>query len=128
MKSVQVASLLAVALSYVQPTVAAPAAVCNSGIYKDLLFLANYPPAQKFCSEHFPVPAVTTTLAPGKVKRGDVSTTSVASTVTNTALASAVLAKCTESSAQNVVSTACSCIEVPKTVRFCTFRQWAFRG
>jgi hypothetical protein len=36
--------------------------VCNSGIYKDLLPLSTYAPAESFCSTHYPQSTITATV------------------------------------------------------------------
>jgi hypothetical protein len=56
---------------------AAPGAACSSGIYKAILPLSNYAPAESYCSAHYPVSAVTVTASKGaKIKRARITRTS----------------------------------------------------
>ena len=109
---------------------AAPGSACSSGIYQAFLPLSNYPPAESFCSTHYPQPVVTLTVtAPGsshKYKRTPNSTprppTSpyYTSTSTNTSHSSSIngqdqLWASLEYAAASFVSTVCSCIITPST-------------
>jgi hypothetical protein len=56
------------------PTAAAPGSVCSSGIYKPLLELSAYAPAESYCSAHYPLSTstVTTTVSAGSSKRSNI--------------------------------------------------------
>ena len=110
----------------------APGAACSSGIYKALLPLSNYAPAESYCSQHYPQPAVTVTATQKKkVKRATTvptTTTMTTKASTTTSKTSMTTSKTTSQSPQesqwssllkaagSIISTACSCIETPVTV------------
>lgn len=130
-------------LSLVLPAALTAGSVCSSGLYAILLPLSAYPPAQSYCTSHFPPSTVTSTsTAPG-------STSTVVSTTTippvkkklkrhNTSLRPSPTPKTTPTptkstpkpadfraslfsilvaEAEAVVSTLCSCIETQVTVK-----------
>ena len=106
---------------------------CSSGIYKALLPLSAYAPAESYCSAHYPLSTVTIVLpTPVKVKRTALKTTTTTkkSTTpwkqsTSTTTKSSTTTKGTTSSSNlhqsqwssllsaggNVIKTLCSCIE-----------------
>jgi hypothetical protein len=114
--------------------------VCSTGIYAILQPLANYAPAQVFCSAH--VPPATTTVAKAKRhiaeaapnlltfgrRNAKKTTTTVKPTTTNkpttTTCKPAItpqdphlsLLSSLEKQAASIVTTFCSCIETPITV------------
>jgi hypothetical protein len=112
--------LLPIALS-------APGSVCSNGVYRNLLFLSAYPPAESFCSARYPQPKVTVTVTAHRHRmRGTselpttTSTTSTTSTTT-TSTTPTCTGTCAqwsswENAAGAALSTFCSCIEHPQTV------------
>jgi hypothetical protein len=74
-------------LSFASPVEARSGSVCSTGLYKDLLFLELYPPAETWCSAHYP-PSVVTKTASAKKKRY-LPTITVTATVTVTVKSSA---------------------------------------
>lgn len=74
--------LVSLQLSLASPVEARSGSVCSTGIYKDLLILELYPPAEAWCSAHYP-PSVVTTTASAKKKRY-LPTITVTTTVTVT--------------------------------------------
>ena len=112
--------------------------VCGSGIYGELApILAAYPIAEAFCSAVYPVKcttakavkrqastpkptATTTTTKPSSTSSSSKTTTKPSSTTTTTTSTnqqSSAWSKC-QAQGANVVSTLCSCIEVPKVSYF----------
>lgn len=133
------------ALAAPKPAAAATTNVCTQAPYSLILPFSTYAPALSFCSQYYPVIAVTvtTTVTPtstsvttiGKtttVTKGSTvhKTTTVTSTSTTTTSPPATVAKrgattsqsaawaaCTSKlkTTANALSTACSCIETAKT-------------
>jgi hypothetical protein len=94
--------------------------VCSSGIYKNLLFLSNYAPAESYCSVHYPVPAATVTVTASAAKKGrrhpqPATTTSKTTTIAASNNKAQATWSSLLSSAHAIISTACSCIETPST-------------
>jgi hypothetical protein len=54
---------LVVLFNFVTSAIAAPGSACSSGIYKQLLTLSAYAPAESYCFAHFPLPTSTVTTA-----------------------------------------------------------------
>ena len=107
-------------------------AVCQKLPYKDLLFLANYAPAESFCSKYYPVPTTTVTIIAANRRRLrreatdalEILTTPPATTtsaLTTTSVTSSsrsenvVWASCV-AQGDNFLGQLCSCIEVTPTV------------
>ncbi len=98
----------------------APGSVCSSGIYSDLSGLSAFPPAEAFCSTHFPQVKYTTTVTvtgQPTLPTKNAATTAVKprSGILTEAELPLLFAKL-ELLADEFVSTACSCIETPSTV------------
>lgn len=120
-------------LNVTAPVLAAPpqffqpraGGVCNSGIYGELApVLAQYPAAQAFCSAVYPVKCTTkvakragttTTTTTGATTKARTTTTTTkkATSTTSTDAKASAWSKC-QGQGSGVVSTMCSCIEVPK--------------
>lgn len=101
-------------------------AVCQEPLYKDLLFLADYAPAESFCSKYYPVPTITVTITAanrrGLRRRATTTTSPVTTSAATTASAtsssrskSAVWASCVAQGG-GFLGQLCSCIEVTPTV------------
>lgn len=118
--------------------------VCQTGIYAAFGILANYPPAEFFCSANFPPSTVTVkqrlrfarqlsntpaALAAMPTISTTSTTTSTTSTATFTTAKTSTIAKTTttpdakatlwsslEAEASGILSTFCSCIETHPTV------------
>ncbi|KAK6425017.1 hypothetical protein LTR95_016312 [Oleoguttula sp. CCFEE 5521] len=101
--------------------------VCSSGLFKDLLFLSAYPPAESFCSSRYPQPTVTVTAAKQSPKhrlraryahatttRPSTTTTSTKEATTTCGKTCSVFTSCTKIGG-GFLSTLCSCIESPVT-------------
>ena len=128
-------------LSLTLPAALAAGSVCSSGLYAILLPLSAYPPAQSYCSSHFPPSTVTststalgststvvsTTTIPPMKKKLKRHTTSPTPTPKKSppptkptpkpADPQASLFSILVAEAEAVVSTLCSCIETPVTVK-----------
>ena len=102
--------------------------VCSKLPYDLILPFSNYPPAESFCSSHYPIPpvtittTVTSTVTPGndkreaKTKKTTVKTTPTTTAKTTADARSKAWAACTSQLAlSGVLSTACSCIETTPT-------------
>lgn len=90
-------ALLSALLLLLPPTCSTPLAdraagsVCSSGVYGALLFLESYPPAESFCSAHYPPAKVTTTITSGKCRKRDAAAMPAEITVVATITAKAKL-------------------------------------
>ena len=133
--------LLASAAQHVVLAASNPA--CSSGIYKALLPLSAYAPAESYCSAHYPLPTVTVVATPPvtpKIKRNAYKTTTTTKKTTTpkktttstttkpitTTTSNAHQAQWSSllSAAGSVLQTLCSCIETaPTTVVTFTFRR-----
>lgn len=142
----RLSTLIAALLGAAQPIWAG--AVCSQEPYAALLFLSAYAPAEQFCSQHYPQPAVTVTANARRLKRDGAKrsvcsnksgssskttkssaqpttrTTSKSSSASTTASvntctgACASFKSCTEIGG-GFLSTLCSCLEHPSTVVSC---------
>jgi hypothetical protein len=129
--------LLASAAQHVVLAASNPA--CSSGIYKALLPLSAYAPAESYCSAHYPLSTVTVIATPPvtpKIKRNAYKTTTTTKrtttpkkTTTSTATKPSTTTTSNAHQAQwssllseagSVLKTLCSCIETAPTtvVRF----------
>lgn len=106
-------------------------AVCQESLYKDLLFLADYAPAESFCTKYYPVPTITVTVAAANrrgLRRRATSTTSAVTTSAAVTSAAPTASATSSSRNKNVVWASCvaqgvkfvgqlcSCIEVTPTI------------
>lgn len=114
--------LFSLPLSLSSPVEARSGPVCSSGIYRDLLFLSAYTPAQAYCSANYAQPVVTkrvnkrwgleergVTILPTTTTTTTTTTTSTTSTTTTTSTSS------TTSSTTTQVPTTTPC---PRTTTF----------
>ena len=109
-------SLLAVAVPLVAgapaPNQPQGGSVCSNGNYQSYGELCNYNPAAEWCSSHYPVQPVTVTATayakPYARDAGNVP-------VYPTSVYQSIWSKMTSEHGQ-IISTACSCIQTPKTV------------
>ena len=111
MQSLLLTALLAL------PSVITANAVCSHGLYGALLPLANYPPAENFCSLHFPPLEATVTITAGSARHRRRRTPAKVDANTRDELPQ--LWSNLVKEADNILQTFCSCIETPRTTTVC---------
>lgn len=87
--------------------------VCSSGIYGELSVLAYYPPAVSYCAQRFPVKCTSAKSKRSMATKLSTVTSKASSTISATDERLSAYSKCLKQPA-HVVSTICSCIQVPK--------------
>jgi hypothetical protein len=105
------ASLLLFSLpfSLSSPVEARSGAVCSSGIYKDLLFLSAYAPAQAYCSANYAQPVVTRRVNKrwGLEERGVTILPTTTTTTTTTTTMTTTISTTTPTTTQAPTTTPC---------------------